>query len=182
MHEHNGTHVDAPAHFHSEAKPEAHVTIDQLPVTNLIGRGVHLDCRTCREGQYVSKQQIIDWESQHGELAKLDIVLFEFGWSERWKLRPNDRPYVEDWPGISMETAQYLISRSVAAVGVDTLSPDPPEALRTNPVHPVILEKRILIIENLTNLEVLPDFFLFLALPLKIRSGSGSPIRPVALF
>ena len=68
-----------------------------------------------------------------------------------------------------------------AALGVDTLSPDPPEALRTRPIHPVVLEKQVLIIENLCNLDQLPDFFLFLALPLKIREGSGSPIRAVAL-
>jgi kynurenine formamidase len=182
MHEHNGTHVDAPAHFISDAKPQAHVTIDQIPVNYLIGRGVHLDCRASKETDYVSSQQIIDWESRHGALARGDIVLFDFGWSARWGLRPHDQAYVEHWPGVSMEAAQYLISRSVAALGVDTLSPDPPEALRTNPIHPVVLEKHLLIIENLTNLEKLPDFFLFIALPLKIRSGSGSPVRAVGIF
>ena len=54
--------------------------------------------------------------------------------------------------------------------------------LRTNPTHPIVLEKQLLIIENLTNLGELPDFFLFLAMPLKIRAGSGSPVRAVALF
>jgi len=181
MHEHNGTHVDAPAHFISDAKPEAHLTIDQLPVTCLIGRGVHLDCRASKETDYVSSRQIIDWESRHGGIAQGDIVLFDFGWSALWALRPHDGPYVEQWPGVSMEAAEYLISKSVAAIGVDTLSPDPPEALRTNPIHPVLLEKRVLIMENLTNLGDLPDFFVFVALPLKIRVGSGSPIRAVAL-
>jgi kynurenine formamidase len=181
MHEHNGTHVDAPSHFISEAKPEAHLNIDQLPLARLMGRGVHLDCRACAETDYVSAQQIADWEAQHGALAAGDIVLFEFGWSERWGLRPHDRRYVEGWPGVSMEAAQYLIAKSVAALGVDTLSPDPPEALSSNPIHPVVLEKQLLIIENLTNLRELPDFFLFLALPLKIRAGSGSPLRAVAL-
>jgi kynurenine formamidase len=182
MHEHNGTHVDAPAHFISEAKPQAHVTIDQVPVNYLMGRGVHLDCRACKEADYLSKKQITDWESRHGAIAQGDIVLFDFGWSARWGLRPHDQPYVEEWPGVSMEAAEYLISKAVAAIGVDTLSPDPPEALRTNPIHPVVLEKHLLIIENLTNLGELPDFFLFLAFPLKIRAGSGSPVRAVALF
>jgi len=80
-----------------------------------------------------------------------------------------------------MDAAEYLVEKSVAALGVDTLSPDPPEALRTKPVHPVVLEKQVLIIENLCNLGQLPDFFFFLALPLKIRGGSGSPVRAVAL-
>ena len=181
MHEHNGTHVDAPAHFTSDAKPQGHVTIDQVPVNYLMGRGVHLDCRASKETDYVSRRQIIDWESRHGGIAQGDIVLFDFGWSARWALRPHDGPYVEQWPGVSMEAAEYLISKPLAAIGVDTLSPDPPEALRTSPIHPVLLERRVLIIENLTNLGELPDFFVFVALPLKIRAGSGSPIRAVAL-
>jgi kynurenine formamidase len=182
MHEHNGTHVDAPAHFISDSKPQAHITIDKIPANYLIGRGVHLNCRACKKADYVSKKQIMDWESHHGALAKGDIVLFDFGWSARWGIRPHDQPYVEDWPGVSMEAAEYLVSKSVAALGVDTLSPDPPEALRTHPIHPLVLEKHVLIIENLTNLGDLPDFFLFLASPLKIREGSGSPVRAVALF
>jgi arylformamidase len=108
-------------------------------------------------------------------------VIFDFGWAARWALRPNDKGYLTDWPGVSLEAAEYLLEKQVAAIGVDTLSPDPPAALAAKPLHPVVLEKQMLIIENLCNLDELPDFFLFLALPLKIRGGSGSPIRPIAL-
>jgi kynurenine formamidase len=80
-----------------------------------------------------------------------------------------------------MDAAEYLIEKSADALGVDTLSPDNPEALAKNPIHPVVLEKQMLIIENLCNLDRLPDFFVFLALPLRIKAGSGSPIRAVAL-
>jgi kynurenine formamidase len=181
MNEHNGTHVDAPAHFISDAKPHAHVTIENVPLSRLIGRGARLDCRGMKEGDYVSKSFIADWEAKHGALAAGDIVTFNFGWSAHWALRPHEQRYLNDWPGVSMEAAEYLIEKSVAAIGVDTLSPDPPAALTAKPIHPVVLEKQVLIIENLTNLEQLPDFFLFLALPLKIRGGSGSPIRAVAV-
>ncbi len=182
MNEHNGTHVDAPAHFISDAKPQAHVTIDQVPPTRLIGRGVRLDCREFKEGDYVPKSFVTHWEAEHGGLAAADIVLFDFGWSAHWGLRPTNQRYLTDWPGVSMEVAEHLIAKQVSALGVDTLSPDPPEALRMKPIHPVVLEKQVLIIENLSNLDQLPDFFLFLALPLKIRAGSGSPIRAVALI
>jgi kynurenine formamidase len=182
MNEHNGTHVDAPAHFIGDAQPQAHVTIDRVPLARLIGRGAHLDCRSLREGDYVSKNSVTAWEAQHGALEAGDIVLFDFGWSAHWGLRPKSRRYLEDWPGVSLEAAQYLMTKPIAALGVDTLSPDPPEALRKNPIHPVVLEKQVLIIENLCNLDQLPDFFLFLALPLKIRDGSGSPVRAVALI
>jgi kynurenine formamidase len=181
MNEHNGTHVDAPAHFISDAKPHAHVTIEQVPLSRLMGRGVRLDCRDSKEGDYVTETFIAQWEDDHGALKAGDIVLFNFGWSAHWALRPEDKRYVLDWPGVSMGAAEYLIEKSVGAIGVDTLSPDPPAALARKPIHPVVLEKQILIIENLTNLEQLPDFFLFLAMPLKIRGGSGSPIRAVAV-
>jgi kynurenine formamidase len=182
MNEHNGTHVDAPAHFISDAKPEAHVTIERVPAGRLTGRGAKIDCRHMKEEDYVSARFIQSWEEKHGALAPHDIVLFNFGWSERWKLRPEDAAYTKDWPGVSMDAAHYLVARSAAAMGVDTLSPDPPAALAANPIHPVVLEKQVLIIENLTNLDQLPDFFLFVALPLKIKGGSGSPIRAVAFL
>jgi len=181
MHEHNGTHVDAPAHFISDAKPQAHVTIEQVSLTRLMGRGVRLDCRNFKAGDYVSRSFVADWEAKHGSLKAGDVVLFDFGWAPRWGIRPHDQPYLENWPGVGMDAAEYLIEKSVDALGVDTLSPDPPEALQKNPIHPVVLEKQILIIENLCNLNLLPDFFIFLALPLKIKAGSGSPIRAVAL-
>src|SRR5207247_3563933 len=53
LNEHNGTHVDAPAHFISDAKPQAHVTIEQVPLGRLMGRGARLDCRRFLEGDYV---------------------------------------------------------------------------------------------------------------------------------
>ena len=180
MHEHNGTHVDAPAHFISDTKPQAHVTMERVPVASLVGRGARLDCGGMKEGDYVSKDFIQAWEARHGALGRGDIVLFNFGWSEHWKLRPEHARYTKDWPGVSMDAAEYLVQKSVAALGVDALSPDPPAALASNPIHPFVLEKQVLIIENLTNLEQLSDFFLFAALPLKIRGGSGSPIRAVA--
>ncbi len=181
MHEHNGTHVDAPAHFLSNAPADAHVTIERVPLGKLMGRGVHIDCRGTQAGQYVSKGYIREWEDRHGSLQPGDIVLFDFGWSAKWALRPKHQPYVENWPGIGMDAAEYLLSKQAAALGVDTLSPDPPEALRARPIHSVVLEKQMLIIENLCNLDQLPNFFIFMAFPLKIREGSGSPVRAVAL-
>ena len=181
VHEHNGTHVDAPVHFVSDRNPQAHKTIEQIEAAHLIGRGVRIDCLGLKEGDYISANFVEDWESRHGGIEAGDIVLFNFGWSEHWGLAPDNRRYLADWPGVSMEAAEHLVARSVAAVGVDSLSPDPPAALDSHPIHPILLEKEILIIENLTRLDELPDFFLFVALPLKIRQGSGSPIRAIAL-
>ncbi len=182
MNEHSGTHVDAPAHFISDSKANAHVTIERLSLDRLIGRGVRIDSREFRAGESVPMSFLVAWERGHGALEADDIVIFNFGWSARWAPRPKSAEYTTDWPGVSMEAARYLLDKRVKAIGTDTLSSDHPEALRTQPIHPVVLEKQVPLIENLTNLENLPDFFLFVALPLKIRGGSGSPVRPVALF
>ena len=94
VHEHNGTHVDAPVHFVSDRNPEAHKTIERIEPGHLIGRGVRLDCRGSKEGDYVSLKFIQDWEAQHGPIEAGDIVLFNFGWSEHWGLPPNNRRYL----------------------------------------------------------------------------------------
>lgn len=182
VHEHNGTHVDAPVHFVSDGKIEGRKTVEQIDPGHLIGRGVRLDCRQSKEGDYISLKFIQDWEAQHGHIETDDVVLFNFGWSEHWDLPPNNKRYLSDWPGVSIEAAEYLVGKSVAAIGVDSLSPDPPAALDARPIHPILLENEVLIIENLTRLDELSDFFLFVALPLKIKQGSGSPIRAVALI
>src|SRR6266542_2770109 len=89
LNEHNGTHVDAPAHFISDAKPRAHITIDAVPVGRLMGRGVRMDCRAFGEGQNVPREFVVEWEAQHGKLNRGDIVLFYFGWASHWGLRPH---------------------------------------------------------------------------------------------
>ena len=180
MNEHNGTHVDAPAHFISDAKPGAHVTIENVLLNRLMGRAVRLDCREFREGDYVSSSFVAEWEAVHGSLEAGDIVQLRLvgllgAASQLWTLRGRLAF------GVGIEAAEYLLGKSIAALGVDTLSPDPLQAVRTNSLHPIVLEKQVLIIENLCNLDQLPDFFLFLALPLKIRGGSGSPIRAVGI-
>ena len=58
MHEHNGTHVDAPAHFVSDAQPETHVTIERVPVARLLGRGVHVNCQGMKAAEYVRETRL----------------------------------------------------------------------------------------------------------------------------
>src|SRR5947207_9984765 len=76
MNEHNGTHVDAPAHFISNTEPDAHVTIERVPPAKLVGRGARLDCREIPAGATVSREYIERWEAGHGALRAWDIVLF----------------------------------------------------------------------------------------------------------
>lgn len=181
MSDHSGTHVDAPAHFIGAGKPEAHVTIDAISLHRFVARGTRINCRHFHEGGYVSRNLLTSWESKYGEIRPGDIVLFDFGWAAHWALRPGHARYLQDYPGIGMDAAEYLVDKHISGFGVDTLSPDPPAAHRENrAIHPFVLEHQLLIFENLTNLGELPEFFAFVAFPLKIRGGSGSPVRAVA--
>lgn len=182
MSDHSGTHVDAPAHFIGPSKPHAHVTIDQVPLNRFVARGYRVDCQSFQAGEYVSRNFLTEWEGDHGVVQSGDVVLFDFGWASRWALRPDGVRYSVDFPGVAMDVAEYLVQKRVTGFGVDTLSPDPPGAhQRKRAIHPFVLENQLLIFENLTNLTRLPDFSLFVGFPLKIRNGSGSPVRAVAL-
>jgi len=88
---------------------------------------------------------------------------------------------VGSYPGLTREAAEYFVEKKVSAVGVDSPNPDHPDALDF-PVHNTLLPRGILIIENLANLgSIKRPTFRFVGLPLKIRNGTGSPIRAVAL-
>jgi kynurenine formamidase len=72
------------------------------------------------------------------------------------------------------------VERGAALVGCDTLAIDAAGS-EESPAHHALLGNEVYIVENLNNLGALPPFCLFVALPLKIRGGSGSPVRAVAL-
>jgi len=69
---------------------------------------------------------------------------------------------------------------SLKGVGVDAISVDPVGS-STFVIHKIFLQKNILIIENLTNLERLPQTCLFTCLPLKIKDADGSPVRAAGI-
>jgi arylformamidase len=95
-------------------------------------------------------------------------------------VRPEDAAFLTDWPGLGSDCVQLLLERGVKAVGVDTLSPDV-FGNATSPVHRALLGEGVVIVENLANLDRVPSRFYLMALPLKIRGGSGAPCRASAL-
>ncbi len=177
MNEHTGTHMDAPAHFIPEGP--AHVWVDELPPTCLMGRGVMMDVSDTPPKTAFGLSVLEKFEQQHGPIKEGDIVLFRTGWDRKWKLKPDFGPFVRDWPGPSGEVAQALVQRRVKAVGIDVTALDTygnPEL----PCHNILLGNGIPLIENVANLDRLPPFSIFIAMPLKIKWGSGSPLRPLA--
>jgi kynurenine formamidase len=178
MDEHTGTHMDAPLHFVSEGP--AHYGTDKIPLERLAGRAATIEATDLAAGDLLGVDRIEAWEREHGPIEPGDRVLFRYGWDERWATGPAGRRFLGDWPGLSGGAAEYLVGRGTALVGCDTLAVDAAGS-EENPAHHALLGNEVYVVENLNNLNRLPPFCLFVALPLKIRGGSGSPVRAVAL-
>lgn len=186
--EHGGTHIDAPIHFF-----EGRNTLDAIPLRQLIGRGALIDVslKCAKDSNYqVTVDDLVQWERKHN--ARLDdlIVLLRTGFATFW---PNPAKYLGTeergpqavaklrFPGLHPEAAKWLAqNRSVRAVGIDTASIDFGQSTHFQS-HVSLFEKNIPALENVANLDQLPENgFVVLALPMKIRGGSGGPVRIVA--
>jgi kynurenine formamidase len=179
MNEHCGTHVDAPAHY-MPAGHAHHTWVDEVPLTHWMGRAAVINCRDVAPRLTATPDKVREWESRHGRLRKGDIAVFDFGWAAKWARRPHDVEFQRAWPGVGLENAELLIERGVKAVGVDTFSPDAQQS-SGDPFHNRVLAEGMVIIECLTNLDRLPPICYLQVLPLKIKQGSGSPGRAIAL-
>jgi kynurenine formamidase len=178
MSEHTGTHIDAPLHFIAEGP--AHYGVDEISLDRLVGRAATIETTGLEPGDLVDADHIRSWEQEHGSIEAGDKVLFRYGWDERWGTGPEGRSFLEDWPGLGGNAAEYLVEKGISLVGCDTLAVDAAGSVE-NPAHYALLGNEVYIAENLKNLDRLAPFCLFAAFPLKIRGGSGSPVRAVAL-
>lgn len=179
LNEHTGTHVDAPAHFLPPGHPH-HRWVDEVPIDQWMGRACLVRCTDLEPRDAVTADHLLGWEARHGQIEHGEIAVFEFGWWRKWALRPDDVDFLTDWPGLGPDCVALLLERGVKAVGVDTLSPDV-YGDSESPVHRALLGEGVVIVENLANLDRVPPRFHLLALPLKIRGGSGAPCRATAL-
>lgn len=175
--EHVGTNCDAPYHVLSDG-----ATIDQLPVDAFMGPAVLVDMRAKRPQSTITADEIRAWEAQSGvEIRAGEIVVVMTGFDDKhWMPIPSVSNALKRRPALGMDAAEYLVSKQVKAVGMDTGSPD---VTGTDlPVHRYLLGQGCLIVECLTNLHAIgASRFFFIALPLNIKGGSGSTCRAVAL-
>jgi kynurenine formamidase len=184
MLEHYGTHMDAPAHF-----PPGKFTLDQIPVAHFFGPAVVIDVReeVGKDPDYrLSTARIEKWEAAHGRIPSGAIVMMRTGWASRWpdqaRYRNMDANGVMHFPGFAVESAKLLIARGAVGLGVDTLSIDY-GASKDFEVHHTDLPAGLYNLENLANLDQLPDAGAFLiAAPIKLEGGSGGPVRVFALL
>ncbi|MGI9862896.1 cyclase family protein [Moorella naiadis] len=185
MAEHTGAHVDAPAHIHPHMMEN---TIDKVPVNYLIAPAVvyNLESLGLSPGEQARAADILILEDEMKTGSRAgDVVLLRFGWQKYWRTDKMWKWYAENAPGLDESAVKLLAERNIRAVGSDTIACD--QAIKDGQAaksygHDVYwLPNHILILEGLMNLEKLPPRCYFLALPLNIKNGSGSPIRPVAL-
>ena len=186
--EHGGTHIDAPIHF-SKGKQ----SVEEIPLERLIASGIKIDVSKNAENNpdyLVSIEDFTDWETTNGKIPEGAIVLLETGHSryypDKLKYLGTDQRGPEaikllHFPGLSPEAATWLVeNRSINSIGIDTPSIDYGQSEYFKS-HVILLSENIPAFENVTNLDQLPaKGFEVIALPMKIKDGSGAPLRIIA--
>jgi len=188
--EHGGTHIDAPVHFAKGRK-----SVDQISLEQLMGPGIVVDVTSqCdRNPDYlVTESDFKNWEQQHGKIATGTIVLLRTGFG---RFYPDRKRYLGTdergalavaklhFPGLHPEAARWLTqNRRIKAIGLDTASIDYGQS-KLFESHRTLFDNDIPAFENVANLDKLPNRgFSVIALPMKIRSGSGGPLRIIAVI
>lgn len=178
MSDHGPTHVDAINHI--DPSPNA-PSIDRMPLETFFGPALCLDVSWVPEHSLMGPDVIQKAEKRTGlSIRAGDIVLFYTGHFDRHY--PN-LEYLTGYSGFTYEAAVYLIEeKKIKNWGADTPSPDRPPT-KTYPVHQHYRKTRVPHMEHLCNLDqVAGKRFMFYGFPLRIRGGSGSPIRAVAVL
>jgi kynurenine formamidase len=169
---HTGTHLDAPYHFTKKG-----AKIHQIPVTRLIGDALLIKIKKIKD-QAITKKDLLDFERKNGEIKNFSSIIFFTDWQKNL----NKKFYFTNNPGLSKSATNYLISKKINLVGIDSPSID----LGTDKsftAHKILAKNNILIVENLSNLEKIPTLeFDFIILPLKLKDATGSPVRAIANY
>ena len=187
--EHGGTHLDAPVHF-----AKGKWSSEQIPLNRLTGNAVVIDVsnNALKNADYlISIADIEAWEKTNGGLPDDIIILFRTGYGSFY---PDAKKYLGTdergteavaklhFPGIDPIAAEWLVkNRKIKAVGLDVASVDYGQSkdFRT---HQILYGQNISGFENVANLDKLPVKGAFIvALPMKIKGGSGGPLRIVAV-
>lgn len=186
--EHGGTHIDAPLHF-----GERRQSVDEIPLDRLVGPAVVIDvaARCEADPDYeLTVDDIARWEARHGQIEPGTLVFMYSGWGARW---PDPQRYLGTttpadaqslhFPGMGREAAEFLVTqRGVRGVGIDTASIDTGRS-RDFPTHRVLNGANVYALENVAALDRLPPRGATVyALPIKIRGGTGGPVRIIAVL
>lgn len=186
--EHGGTHLDAPNHFAASGR-----SIDEIPVEHLMGSAIVIDIQPAceRNPDYtLTVTDIKQWEARHRSIEPQSWIFLRTGWGRKWPDKTEylgsptpDDPLSLHFPGFSAEAMHFLVhQRHVRGVGIDTASIDPGQS-RDFPAHRILGEANRYALENVASLEKLsPRGAMVYALPMKIKGGTGAPVRIIALI
>jgi kynurenine formamidase len=184
--EHGGTHLDAPIHF-----GEGRLAADEIPVSRLVAPAVVIDISeaAAKDADYrLTVDDIASWEKVNGQIPDNSIALVRSGWGKFWPDRkrylgtdaPGDTANLH-FPGVSREAAEFLAkTRKINGVGIDTASIDHGQS-KDFIAHQILNGANIYALENVANLDRLPaKGARLVALPMKIKGGTGGPARIIA--
>ncbi len=186
--EHTGTHFDAPVHWVS-GKDLPDNSVDRVPPEALVAPAMVLDFSDeCAADPdfLLTAGHVKAWEERHGAIPAGCWVLFRSDWSKRsGDAYTNRREDGAHTPGPDSSAIDYLIARDVLGFGVETIGTDAGQAHLLTPPYPAhtLLHGAgrygLQCLENLDRLP--PTGAMLICPPLKIRDGSGSPLRVLAL-
>lgn len=177
MSEHTGTHVDARSHMGKEYSNES---IDKMPLNKFYTRGICLDLSEKGLNELIETHELENALDRAGvQIEENDTVLL---YTDHYR-KHFDTPQWPQNPGLSADATQWLGQHNIAAFGVESMAPGVSK-VSNKEVHRICGLMGFTHYENLVNLHELVDQgpFQFIGLPLKIRGGTGSPVRAVAVF
>lgn len=171
IYSHSGTHMDAPWHFEVNEQ-----TIDQLPLDRMISDAWICDLQDVGPKEILGVQHL---KTLANDFKKGDSMLLHTGWSKRL----GSADYRDALPRIGEDLANWMGENKVNILGVE-----PPSVADVNnleevtKIHQILMQNNIIIIEGLTNLDVIkqPKVKL-IALPLKVENCDGAPARVIAI-
>lgn len=175
--EHTGTHVDAINHMAIQYEGQS---IDKMPLSMFYTEGLCLDLSQAGLGELIEIPDLEMACKKSGHMiSKGDTVLL---YTDHYRKAYGS----EDWssgPGVSAAAARWLGGKEISAFGVETMSPGV-SGISNRDVHHICGELGFTHYENMINLHLLigRGRFRFIGFPLKIRGGTGSPVRAVAVF
>jgi kynurenine formamidase len=186
--EHGGTHFDAPNHFGQNKN-----SVEKIPVEQFMGEGVVVNVTEAvlkNRDYQITVADLKNWEDKHGLIPEGAIVLLYTGFGKFYtdkvsytgtsKSGASAVPELH-FPGLHPDAAKWLAAeRKINAVGLDTPSIDYGQS-QDFMTHRILCDKNMTMYENVANLEKLPPKGSWIiALPMKIKGGSGAPLRIIA--
>ena len=170
LYSHSNTHMDAPRHFIKGGD-----TIDNTPLEVCIGPAWLNDL-----GQVSQRQlhTVADLGIYQDQIQSGDRVILKTGWEKYF----GTDIFRNELPRISKELANWFVEKRISLIGVEPPSvADVNDIQEVTEIHQILLGAHITIVESLKNLHLIhQDRIEFIALPLKLTDGDGSPVRALA--